>query len=58
MRLRDGQDLEFVTAFKYSGSFVQNDANQDKVLNRRIGLLAAMTFGKLKGMFLLPRRFH
>ena len=47
MRLRNGQVLEFATAFKYLGSFVQNDANQDKELNRRIGL-AAMTFGKLK----------
>ena len=32
---------------EYLGSFVQNDANQDKELNRRIGL-AAMTFGKLQ----------
>ena len=34
----------------YLGSFVQNDASQDKELNRRIGL-ATMSFGgKLKGM--------
>ena len=52
--------LCFVTAFKYLGSFVQNDASQDKELNRRIGF-SALTFGKLIGMvfsFLLPRRFH
>ena len=36
-------------AFKYLGSFVQNDVSQDKELNRRIGL-ATMTFGKLKSM--------
>ena len=33
----------------YLGSFVQNDAIQDKELNKHIGL-AAMTFGKLQGM--------
>ena len=37
--------LCFVTAFKYLGSFVQNDASQDKELNIRVGL-AAMTFGE------------
>ena len=49
MRLQNGQVLEFTTAFKYLGSFVQNDVSQDKELNRRIGL-ATMTFGKLKSM--------
>ena len=50
MRLRNGQVLEFLaTAFKYLGSFVQNDVSQDKELNRRIGL-AMMTFGKLNSM--------
>ena len=57
MRLRDGQVLEFVTAFKYLGSFVQNDANQDRELNRRIGIgLAAMTFGELKGMVFTSKK--
>ena len=55
MRLRDGQVLEFVTAFKYLGSFVQNDASLDKELNRCIGL-AAMTFGKLKGMVFTSKK--
>ena len=50
MRLQNAQVLEFTTAFKYLGSFVQNDVSQDKELNRRNGL-AAMTFGKLKGTF-------
>ena len=31
---RNGQVLEFAATFKYLGSFVQNDANQDKELNR------------------------
>ena len=55
MRLRNGQVLEFATAFKYLGSFVQNDASQDKELNRRIGL-AAMTSGKLKGMVFTSKK--
>ena len=37
------------------GSFVQNDASQDKEINRRIGL-AAMTFGKLKGMVFTSKK--
>ena len=56
MRLRDGQVLEFVMAFKYLGSFVQNDASQDKELQAgRIGL-AAMTFGKLEGMVFTSKK--
>ena len=55
MRLRNGQVLEFATAFKYLGSFVQNDVSQNKELNRRIGL-AAMTFGKLKSMFFTSKK--
>ena len=55
MRLRNGQVLEFATAFKYLGSFVQNDVSQNKELNRRIGL-AAMTFGKLKRMFFTSKK--
>ena len=45
----------FATAFKYLGSFVQNDVSQDKELNRRIGL-AAMTFGKLKNMVFTSKK--
>ena len=45
----------FDTAFKYLGSFVQNDVSQDKELNRRIGL-AAMTFGKLKGIVFTSKK--
>ena len=55
MRLQNGQVLEFTTAFKYLGSFVQNDVSQDKELNIRIGL-AAMTFGKLKNMFFTSKK--
>ena len=55
MRLQNGQVLEFTTAFKYLGSFVQNDVSQDKELNRRIGL-AAMTFGKLKNMVFTSKK--
>ena len=44
MRLRDGQVLEFVIAFKYLGSFVQNDASQDKELNRRIDWVSGNGF--------------
>ena len=53
-RLQNGQVLEFTTAFKYLGSFVQNDVSQDKELNRRFGL-AAMTFGKLKSMVFISK---
>ena len=55
IRLRNGQILDFATAFKYLGSFVQNDVSQDKELNRRIGL-AAMTFGKLKSMVFTSKK--
>lgn len=55
MRLQNGQVLEFTTAFKYLGSFVQNDVSQDKELNRRIGL-ATMTFGKLKSMVFTSKK--
>ena len=40
---------------KYFNSFVQNDASQDKELNRRIGL-AVMSFGKLKGMVFTSKK--
>ena len=46
----------FIHSFiKYLGSFVQNDAGQDKELNRRIGL-AVMTFGKLKIMVFTSKK--
>ena len=51
----NGQVLEFATAFKYLGSFVQNDVSQDKELNRRIGL-ATMTFGKNKSMVFTSKK--
>ena len=47
--------FKFCYGFQTFGSFVQNDTNQDKELNRRIGL-AAMTFGKLKGMVFTSKK--
>ena len=57
MRLQDGhgQVLSFVTDFKYLDSFVQNDAGQDKELNRSIGS-AAMIFGKVTGMVFTSKK--